>query len=186
MKQNKFIVIDVQGFFLDNKLYPKEVSISVDDDVKKIKSFLIEPPFKYTSLTQREKITNIWLYNHLHGLSWDDGDYTLKELKDYLKLILKKEKYLTIYVKGIEKLRCLKKLMGNEEQNEEEEEEEIYILNIDDMNCLNIKTLYKYNRHINICNSHNNSNISNCLCSEKNVIILRHFLNLYLNKENHI
>lgn len=175
MSQGRIVVIDVQGFILDNKLYAKEVCVSGVDS--EITTFLIESPLKYSELTNKDRITNTWLYNHLHGLNWYTGSTTLNELIKYLVLTMKQkeEEYPIVYVKGFEKVKWLKELLR--------EKIELYIINLDELNCPNIKTLYKNNANINICKNHNNNNI-NYICAEKSVILLRNFINLYLNKEN--
>lgn len=173
---DNFIVVDVQGFFINNKFFAKEVCVSISDFEKQ--TFHIESTIKYSELSNKDRITNKWLYNHFHGLHWDTGESTLKELIEYLILVMKKrkeEEYPVVYVKGFEKVRWLKELVGGEI--------EICIINLDYCNCPNIKTLYKNNPNINLCKNHNNFNQ---ICAEKNVILLRNFLNLYLNKENPI
>lgn len=172
MNQKRFIVIDIQGFYLDNKLFGKEISVSGVD--LNIKTFLIQPPFKYSELPYREKITNKWLYNHLHGLCWDDGNSILDEFREYITTTLKDEGNINIYVKGLEKARWLKQQIAKEE---------ICIFNLDEFNCPNIRTLYKNNENINTCNYHHKNN-SCQMCAEKTVIILRNYINLYINKEN--
>lgn len=171
MNQNRNVVIDVQGFCINNNLFAKEVCVvGVDSEIK---TFLILPPFKYSELTYKDRITNKWLYNHLHGLCWNDGNSTLNEFREYIISYLKKEHYHIIYVKGIEKVKWLSQLLG---------EMEIYIYNLDDFNCPNIRTLYKSNININICKYHRNS----CkeMCAKKSAILYRNFINLYVNKEN--
>uniref|UniRef100_A0A1B0BYB4 Uncharacterized protein n=1 Tax=Glossina palpalis gambiensis TaxID=67801 RepID=A0A1B0BYB4_9MUSC len=77
----------------------------------------------------------------------------------------------TVYVKGLEKLKWVKMLIG----------EEICILNLDDFNCSNIDPLYKTDTNTNLCNYH----CCKYRCALKNVILLRNFVKLNLvNKED--
>lgn len=168
MAQNGFIVVDVQGFSIDNKLFPKEVSISIDDDIQP-KTFIIQPPFNFSNLTIKEKITNIWLYNYFHGLCWEDGNTTLEELKDYLILCIKKLNNPIVYVKGDEKEKWIKQLIG----------EEIFVYNLDNFYCPNIRALYKTDVSVNVCNFHKKDCVQ--MCAEKSVILLRSFINSYTN-----
>lgn len=169
MFQNKVIVIDVQGFYTSNKFIEKEISIAGVDS--QIKTFIILPPFKYSRLTIKDKTTNKWLYNHFHGLRWDDGNSTLKDLEEYLSISVKKEENPTVYVKGLEKVNWIKKLI----------DEEITIYNLDDFNCPNINYLYKNDENTNICKYHRKNKHR---CAEKSVTLLRNFITLYLNEEN--
>uniref|UniRef100_A0A1B0C766 Uncharacterized protein n=1 Tax=Glossina palpalis gambiensis TaxID=67801 RepID=A0A1B0C766_9MUSC len=139
------IIIDAQGFYSANKFIPKEVCISASDD-SQIKNSIIQPPFKYSKLMTKDTITNNWLCKHFHGLRWDDGNSTLTDVKKYLKSSIEKltQNPTTVYVKGLEKLKWVKTLIG----------EEICILNLDDFNCSNVGTLYKTdtNTNTNLCN----------------------------------
>lgn len=177
MYSNRFIVIDLQGFFIDDKLFVEEVSILHNiNDVFKIKTFLIKSPFKCCELTNKEKRTNKWLYYNLHGLSWKDGSSTLKEVIEYLTLIIENEKFSIIYVKGSEKEKWLQELFKTIEQK-------ICIFNL--TSCANISTLYKNNSHINICNYHkqNITNNLDLMCAEKSVILIRNYIYLCLIEE---
>uniref|UniRef100_A0A1B0BNQ9 Uncharacterized protein n=1 Tax=Glossina palpalis gambiensis TaxID=67801 RepID=A0A1B0BNQ9_9MUSC len=58
MCQDKIIIIDVQGFYSENKFIPKK---------------------EYKNR----------LYNHFHGLRWDDGSSKLTDVEEYLKLSIK-------------------------------------------------------------------------------------------------
>uniref|UniRef100_A0A1B0B254 Uncharacterized protein n=1 Tax=Glossina palpalis gambiensis TaxID=67801 RepID=A0A1B0B254_9MUSC len=132
MCQDKIIIINAHGFYSANKFILKEVCISDFDS--QIKNFIIQPPFKYSKLMTKDRITNNWLYKHFHGLQWDDGNSTLTDVKEYLKSSIEKHtQNPTVYVKGLEKLKWVKTLIGKE----------ICILNLDDLNCSNINTLYK-------------------------------------------
>ena len=65
-QHNNFIVIDVQGFYINNKIYAKGICVSVSDFAKQ--TFHIESTIKYSELSKKDKVTNKWLYNHLHEL----------------------------------------------------------------------------------------------------------------------
>lgn len=166
MSKNNFIIIDVQGFFLDNKFIAKEICIFEHNQT--IKKFIIYPPCKFSSLSLKEKITNNWLTKHFHGLRWNDGNIIFKEFNDYLNKFIKKQENLTIFVKGCEKQKWIKQLI----------EEDINIINLDDANCSNICNLYKNNLHMKICSYHKQH--PNYRCAEKNVILLSQFINVFL------
>ena len=73
-----FIVIEVQGFVINNKICAKEVLVSIRHVEKQ--TFHIKSTTKYSELSKKDKVTNNWLYNHLHGLHWYSGESTMKDL----------------------------------------------------------------------------------------------------------
>ena len=83
-----FIIIDVQGFFINNKYYAKEACVSVSDFEKQ--TFHIKS--KYSEFSKNDNVTNKWLYNHLHKLHWNTGESTMKDLIEYIILTIKKER----------------------------------------------------------------------------------------------
>ncbi|KAI9576397.1 hypothetical protein GQX74_009451 [Glossina fuscipes] len=96
--------------------------------VMQIKNFIIQPPFKYSKLMANDRTTNNCLYNHFRGIRWDDGNSTLTDVEEYLKMYIKNTQNPTVYVKGLEKLESVKTLIGKE----------TCILNLDGFNCSNI------------------------------------------------
>lgn len=171
MFKDNVIIIDVQGFYVVDEFFPKEVSILGTEE--QIKTFIINPPCKFSELTIKDKNTNRWLYHHHHGLHWNDGNATLKDLENHLKLFIQKNMNpITIYVKGFEKLKLFQKIIGEEEN----------IVNLDDLFCPNLNTLQKMTGlNLSICNYHRKHKNR---CAVKNVILFRNFLSLYINKEN--
>ena len=72
------------------------------------------------------------------------------------------EEYPVVYVKG--KIQTVKRTICKEIQT--------YITNLRYWDCSNIKTVYKDNSNIKICESHNNFNYT---YADKNEILLRKF-----------
>lgn len=166
MNQNGRFVLDIQGFYIDNKIYAKEICISEIDSG--IKTFLIQPPPKNIHVTKKDTLSNRWLSNYHHGLEWYSGIHSLNDFIDYFVYNVRQYKsYPFVYVKGNEKAQWLKELLG--------EKINFCIINLDNLNCPNIKTLYKSNANINVCKYHNKNN-SNYLCAEKNVKLFRDFI----------
>ena len=62
-------------------------------------------------------------------------------------------------------------------------EVEIYVVNLNELNCSNIRTLCKSNTNQNICKSHYNCGR---ICAGKNAILFRNFEMIVLNKENSV
>ena len=60
---------------------------------------------------------------------------------------------------------------------------EVSVVNSNELNCPNIRTLYKSNTNLNTCEIH-----YNCarICAGKNAILFRNFVKLILNKGNSI
>ena len=92
-----FIVIDLQGFVINNKIYAKEVLVSIRHFEKQ--TFQIKSTTKYSELSKNDRVTNNWLYNHLHGLRWNSGESTMKDLREYLMMVKRTtwKRYTNIY-----------------------------------------------------------------------------------------
>lgn len=170
--QDKFIIFDVQGIFIANKFHAKEICISVSD--YEIRTFIISTIENHSELTRKDEVANKWLYKNFHGLHWNKGDSTLEDMIKYLKKALIQQKmhhYSVIYVKGVEKMKWLTEILKQEIR--------ICVINLDDLNCPNVRTLYQTNTNINICRNHYNSSH---ICAGKNVILFRNFVNSILKK----
>ena len=69
-------------------MYAKEVCVSISEN----QIFHIKSTTKYSELSKKDRVTNKWLYNHLHGLHWNTGESTMKDLKEYIIPTIKKGK----------------------------------------------------------------------------------------------
>ena len=63
-QHDNLIVINVHGFFINYKIYAKEVCVSIGDFKKQ--TFHIKSTTKYAEISKKNRVTNKWLYNHLH------------------------------------------------------------------------------------------------------------------------
>ena len=81
-QHDNFIVIDVQVIFVYNKIFTKEVCVSISDFEKQ--TFHIKSTTKYSEIYKNDRVTNK-IYNHLHGLHWNIGKSAMKDLSVYKK-----------------------------------------------------------------------------------------------------
>ena len=107
---NSYIFIDVQGYCLSFGYIPKEIAIF---DGIRLANFLFKPPFKRNLLsTQDDKIV-AWSEEY-HGLDWDSGYTDLNEVNGIIENIFFHFNKPKVYVKGVEKTKFLKKILGDE------------------------------------------------------------------------
>lgn len=98
------LVIDIQGFLLNDGYLVKELAIS---DGNMINHYLFKPDVPYNRLTSKEKQQIQWLENNHHTLRYSDGHVNLSELKGILQRFTAKSDL--IFVKGHQKVNVLKK-----------------------------------------------------------------------------
>lgn len=103
-----FIIVDLQGFKdNDNRFIVKEFSLRS----RNMKFHdIIKSPVKI-KLNAKQKAPVKWLTRNFHGIDWDDGFITLKELRNILGIYLDN---LKIFVKGEEKISWIKQIMKND------------------------------------------------------------------------
>ena len=77
-QHDNFIVVNSQGCFINNKIYAKEVCVLISNFENQ--TFHIKSATKYSELSKKDRVTNKWLYNHMHGLHWNTGESTMKDL----------------------------------------------------------------------------------------------------------
>lgn len=94
----------------DNKLIVKEFSVFLPDfkeDIFKVATF--GPPYGKQYLPKNIKMHNRYVTNNIHGLSWDDGEYSFYEMDNILWSMT--YRLNVIYVKGAEKAKVLQSLL---------------------------------------------------------------------------
>lgn len=157
-----FILIDLQGFKSNNNIFIiKEICILKHNIVH---HYIVKPPYNWNNLSKVEKQECIWVQQNYHGLHWNDGSITFPELKNYIYQLLKFNN--SIYVKGNEKVKWVKKLIKNKKN--------INCINLEDIGCkINLHKYEKKNIDIPHCNQHR---INRSKCAFQNVLILKDWL----------
>lgn len=94
------IVLDFQGFKdNDNGFVIKELAIASFDG-SLLQHWFVQSPFPYKWLNDTRRKECNWSTKHFHGITWSEGDLTLRQLSHRLAPILKDA---NVYVKGWEK-----------------------------------------------------------------------------------
>lgn len=153
-------IVDLQGFKQSlNGFTFKEVAIlplQEKDAVPIV--FLFKPPFTWNNLQYKYQNENKWLIYNYHGIPWDSGKIPYDDVKETLQNQLHNAR--NIYVKGVEKKRWLKNILGNR------------IHNFEDFGCPALKRL----RVNSYCNHH--TLCTQPVCAAMNVKALKNwFLN---------
>ena len=73
MQNLEFLVIDFEGFRHGNQLFiPKEISVRGNNYHDTI---LLQPPVKFSFLTEDYRKTYSWLTKNVYGIDWQAGTY---------------------------------------------------------------------------------------------------------------
>lgn len=102
--------IEVQGFRSStNAFLVKELAILKENSSC---SFLFEPPFPESELSNKARSANRYCTKYIHGFDWNHGDVPYEQLEDIVRNnCLDSEK---VICKGSEKAAFLKKIIGKE------------------------------------------------------------------------
>lgn len=122
-----FAIVDLQGFRDNmNNFIVKELAFAT----RNLKfSDIIKSTCELSELNAPTRKTAEWLTQNYHGLAWTDGCIDIDELRETIKPILRTK---TVYVKGEEKQKWLRKLLNNDS--------DIDIVNIEEIGCnLNLR-----------------------------------------------
>ena len=147
------IVIDVEGFYLKSLGFIlKEVSVcseNINDTV------LFKSPYDLNLLTRAEKYSISWLTCNLHGLSWEEGQYSYSDRFNIFQSFVLRYPDAKFFTKGAEKCAIIQSLLPNHS-----------IFNLEDLNCpkvcdllLNDKTIY--------CPYHKTAKYKRCHCARQ-------------------
>lgn len=102
--------IDIQGYNCSFGFIPKEMAIY---DGVRISNFLFKPPFKRNMLTEADLKIIKWSEEY-HGLDWDLGNINLNEIEKIITNMYISFNKPKIFVKGNQKTRFLKQILGDE------------------------------------------------------------------------
>lgn len=106
MENNSCMILDVQGFKLENnKFIPKELAAY---DGNRICHYIFKPPFGIGCLSPGTLKQTKWLMENHHCIDWSVGFTPLYKFASIIS-DLTKNKTTTIYVKGREKAEFLRK-----------------------------------------------------------------------------
>lgn len=117
------------------------------------------PTFNYEKLTKKNQRQADWLKKHYHGLTWGDGSITFNSVRPFLKQNIGSN--TTVIVKGAEKTKWIKEILGEENK----------VLNIEQSGCPNLKCLQNSNLIRTRCHHHHNGT-----CALENCFLVREFV----------
>lgn len=153
-------LVDAQFFKKSSgELIFKEVAVLAVEEDAVPSVYLFKPPHKWKNLLEREKSEISWLENNYHRLTWSSGTIPYRELIPTLKSLLKNAR--TIYVKGLEKEKFLKKIFKN-------------IKNLDNIGCPSLTKLQLKGSSI-LCN-HHHTFFEYSACAVRNASLLQIWL----------
>lgn len=158
-------IVDIQGFkdnknrFIVKEFYLETKNLKFHDIIK-------SPVGRLESILNKKRRNEVkWLTQHYHGIKWDDGYITLKELRNTISFHLNNVK---IYVKGEEKLVWIKQIMNNYN---------LMCFNLEKFDCnINLcdhkiqKDYWPCKKHIHVTNTNNNNSVQ---CAITNVKVLK-------------
>lgn len=155
MSKMEFAFVDLQGFISGhNKFVVKEIcilteSISLHEFVKS--------PFKFKFLSYCNQKQVVWLERNHHGLRWNSGYITLRELQRRISTIVQGK---VLLVKGAHKVGWMKD-----------------ILNSQDIICINVEDVdgsFKLSdNRTKSCNKHMNVTCASVHCALRNAALLK-------------
>lgn len=170
--ESNYAIVDLQGFKNNsNKFIVKEIAILT----KNIKFHdIIKPPSPISELDYTHQKQVKWLTRNYHGIEWNDGFTTFRELQSTIEHILNGK---IIYVKGAEKIIWLRRILGNKRNTFE-------IVDLESKNCsISLHKKNKSSTHMkfHICSKHKAlQNNSFCWCALQHVLILRNWCQVNL------
>lgn len=119
-ESHSFVFIDIQGFRAYAPTFILKEFCLVDGE--NIFHHIVKSPFSFHRLDEAHKKQALFLIKHHHGIRFDCGDISVRQL---IKDIFPKLENKTILVKGLQKIFWLKELF--------KKEGDIKCLNIDDV-----------------------------------------------------
>lgn len=123
--------VDVQGFKTDlNDFIIKEIAIKSGSQLI---TLLFKPPFYRFELTDTEKKQVSWIERN-RKIFWDEGFIPHCYHKNIIRELLKNK---NIYVKGLEKVTWIKKIL------EDSIDDNLCIFNLEDIGCPSLSSLYE-------------------------------------------
>lgn len=106
-----FVFVDIQGFRAECPTFILKEFCLIDGD--NVFHHIVNSPFNFTKLSETYKKQARFLTKYHHGIGFDCGDITARQL---IKEIFPRLENKIVLVKGLQKVAWLKKLFKNEGQ----------------------------------------------------------------------
>lgn len=166
MSKMEFAFVDLQGFISGyNKFVVKEICILTEN----IRSHeFVKSPLKFKFLSDFDKKQVEWLERNHHGLRWNSGYITLRELQRRISTIVQGK---VLLVKGVHKVRWMKD-----------------ILNSQDIICINVEDVdgdFKLSDYrTESCKKHMNVTCASVHCALRNAVLLKECFSDSVSKQS--
>lgn len=125
MLEGKHIgIVDLQGFRVGKEFILKELYFSIlnfndwhksscynieKDEINR--HFIFQAPFSYSKLDKKDKERALGLLAFNHGIYWNSGEINYSKIEKCIQPLLTNN--LVLYVEGLGKIQCLRKLCNN-------------------------------------------------------------------------
>lgn len=124
------LVIDLQGFISnEGRFIPKEVAMMGIEEFK-LQHWIIKPPYSRTVFNEFAIKSVEWIEKHHHGILWEEGDVSHKDLRTLL--IDKTRGYNILFVKGSLKAQYLEEILSR------------HVVDLESMGCPALKCLDEF------------------------------------------
>ena len=106
MQVPEFLIIDFEGFRHGNQLFiPKEISVR---GANYHDTILLQPPVKFSFLTEDFQKTYSWLTKNIHGIDWEAGTHDHSFLFNFFNALKLRFPTSPVFAKGKEKCTFLR------------------------------------------------------------------------------
>lgn len=110
------LFLDIQGFGrFSDKFIVKELGVMYfqtnDGSNISMTRILFEPPCSWITLSKEHKNLNTYLSRYYHGIPWNTGETSYKDVEKIVKEVTRDTFY--IYVKGLEKKLWIEKILND-------------------------------------------------------------------------
>lgn len=163
----KIAAVDLQGFLIDGRFYPKELSIKINEQSLHL---LIKPPIEYHFLSEADRKQVRYLEQSFHGLQYSSGYVEYHLVQEILKKCLYDVDI--IYIKGYQKEQFLQSIVDIDPTK---------IINIEKLE--NSVSLPKFEKGVPFCLYHIKSS-KYYKCSLRNCEKLSYWLHTNKNDES--
>jgi len=108
------IFVDVQGFIVNDRFVVKEVAVLCHG--RELTHYIFQPSMDWNLLTRAERIQACWLTANHHTFNWNDGYIEYNKARNLIQGAIYKnlsvDTNATIYVKGADKKKWLRDIIG--------------------------------------------------------------------------
>lgn len=148
------VVVDIECFrYRKEEWIVKEIAVCGDY----LDSIIVKPPYNMNMLDKSIYKAYRWLTSNLHHLDWDSGDYSYSQLVNFINSIKLRYPNAQFFTKGFEKRAFLEQIF------------KAVFIDLDDLNCPQIKDLTNQNEKFTCPHTKSNAHSESNHCARKKV-----------------